>query len=59
MPPWKGEDALVVEYPLRDIAKPIGVVEWKTRLVASVLRRLRGKLPTMEQLGAQLDGGSP
>ncbi len=55
----KGKDGLVVEYALRDIAKPIGVAEWKTRLVASVPRRLRGKLPTVEQLEAELGGGKP
>jgi hypothetical protein len=55
----KGKDGLVVEYALRDIAKPIGVAEWKTKLVASVPRRLRGKLPTVAQLEAELGGGRP
>jgi hypothetical protein len=38
--------------------QPIGVAEWNTTLVASVPRPLRGKLPTVEQLEAEL-GGEP
>lgn len=40
----KDNDKLV-EYALRDVAKPIGVAEWRTRLVASLPKKLRGPCP--------------
>lgn len=46
----KEKDKLTVEYALRDVKKPIGVAEWRTRLVESLPKRLRGSLPTIEQL---------
>ncbi|HUH02727.1 MAG TPA: PDDEXK nuclease domain-containing protein, partial [Kofleriaceae bacterium] len=45
---------VVVEYALRDIAKPIGVAEWQTRLVEALPAELEGSLPTIEQLEAEL-----
>lgn len=50
----KGKDRLVVEYALRDVHKPIGVAEWETRLVASLPDQLKGSLPTVEELEAEL-----
>lgn len=47
-------DRLVVEYALRDMRKPIGVAEWKTRLTRSLPRELRSDLPTVSQLEAEL-----
>jgi len=52
------KNRLTVEYALRDVKKPIGVAEWRTRLVASLPRKLRSSLPTVAQIEASL-GRSP
>jgi hypothetical protein len=39
---------------LRDLKKPIGVAEWETRLVESLPEELKGSLPTVEELEAEL-----
>ena len=44
-----------VEYALRDVKKPIGVAEWETRLVDSLPKELKGSLPTVEELEAELE----
>lgn len=46
----KEKNRLTVEYALRDVKKPIGVAEWKTRLVESLPKQLRGALPSVEDL---------
>jgi hypothetical protein len=38
----------------RDIAKPIGVAEWQTRLVHSLPESLKGSLPTIEEIEHEL-----
>lgn len=45
---------MTVEYALRDVKKPIGVAQWKTKLVDSLPKNLRGVLPTVEQLEREL-----
>lgn len=50
----KGKERLVVEYALRDFGKPIGVADWETRIVASLPGELRGSLPTVEEIEAEL-----
>jgi predicted nuclease of restriction endonuclease-like (RecB) superfamily len=45
---------LVVEYALRDLAKPIGVAQWQTRLVQSLPEELRGSLPSIAAIEAEL-----
>jgi predicted nuclease of restriction endonuclease-like (RecB) superfamily len=50
----KNRDRIKAEYALRDIAKPIGVAEWQTRLVQSLPESLQGSLPSIEQLEAEL-----
>lgn len=50
----KEKDRISVEYALRDVKKPIGVAEWKTRLVASLPKRLEGQLPSVSQIEAEL-----
>lgn len=50
----KEKNKLTVEYALRDLRKPIGVAEWRTRLVESLPKRLHGKLPTIEQIEKEL-----
>jgi predicted nuclease of restriction endonuclease-like (RecB) superfamily len=50
----RNKDELVVEYALRDINKPIGVADWETRIVKSLPRELRGSLPSIEEIEAEL-----
>ena len=50
----KGKDRMVVEYALRDLAKPLGVADWETRLVEILPDDLKGSLPTIEQIEAEL-----
>jgi predicted nuclease of restriction endonuclease-like (RecB) superfamily len=48
------KNKLVVEYALRDLKKPIGVAEWETRIVKALPKELKGSLPTVEELEAEL-----
>jgi predicted nuclease of restriction endonuclease-like (RecB) superfamily len=50
----RGKDRFVVEYALRDLRKPIGVAGWQTTLVEKLPRELRGSLPTVEEIEAEL-----
>ena len=50
----KDKHQLTVEYALRDLAKPIGVSEWKTRLVESLPKQLRGALPSAQDFEKKL-----
>ena len=50
----KNQDKLVVEYALRDIKSPIGVAEWKTSLVEQLPDDLKGSLPSIEEIEAEL-----
>jgi predicted nuclease of restriction endonuclease-like (RecB) superfamily len=50
----KTRDKFKAEYALRDINKPIGVAEWQTQLVKSLPDTLKGSLPTIEQIEAEL-----
>ncbi len=50
----KERHKLTVEYALRDMRKPIGVAEWQTKLVESLPKKLKGKLPTIEQIEQEL-----
>lgn len=50
----KDNDKLVVEYALRDVTKPIGVAEWRTRLVATLPKALRGALPSVKEIEREL-----
>ena len=54
----KMENRVVVEYALRDIAKPIGVSEWKMKLVEALPKHLESSLPSVERLEAELAEGS-
>ena len=49
----KSKDKVVAEYALRDVAKPIGVSEF--RLLEALPAQLQGNLPTIEELEASLD----
>ena len=45
---------LTVEYALRNFSKPIGVSQWRTRLVDSLPKQLRGVLPSVADLERNL-----
>lgn len=51
----KTKDRVKAEYALRDITKPIGVAEWQTRLVDSLPEKLKGSLPSIEEIEAEFD----
>ena len=53
----KERDHLTVEYALRDLKKPIGVAQWQTKLVESLPKNLKGNLPTVAEIEAELDLG--
>jgi predicted nuclease of restriction endonuclease-like (RecB) superfamily len=48
------KNRIVVEYALRDLNKPIGVAGWKTKLVERLPKELKGSLPTVEEIEAEL-----
>lgn len=50
----KSRNELVVEYALRDMSKPIGVANWETQLVESLPEGLEGRLPSVEEVEAEL-----
>ncbi len=52
----KTRNRLIAEYALRDMAKPIGVAEWQTKLARSLPEPLRSNLPTIEQIEEELGG---
>lgn len=45
---------LVVEYALRGFKSPMGVAEWEMRLSDSLPEELKGSLPSIEQIQAEL-----
>lgn len=49
----KTRDRIKAEYALRDIAKPIGVAEWQTKLVQSLPESLKGSLPSIAEIEAE------
>ncbi|MBN8509080.1 MAG: DUF1016 family protein [Burkholderiales bacterium] len=52
----RGKNELVVEYALRHLKRPVGVAEWETKLVDKLPKALRGSLPTVEEIEAELGG---
>jgi len=54
----KSKRRLTAEYALRDIGKPIGIADWRTKLVESLPKALKGKLPAIEDLEKELGQGS-
>lgn len=48
------KNKIVVEYALRDLKKPVGVAEWKTRIVKSLPKELKGALPSVQELEKEL-----
>jgi predicted nuclease of restriction endonuclease-like (RecB) superfamily len=54
----RSKNKIVVEYALRNLAKPIGVAEWETKLVEKLPEDLKGSLPTVEEIEAGLEEGA-
>ena len=52
----RAKNKLVVEYALRHLKRPIGVAGWETRLVEKLPKALKGSLPTVEEIEAELSG---
>jgi len=50
----KAGNQAVAEYALRDIAKPVGVSSYVTRLVETLPKDLQSSLPTVSELEAEL-----
>lgn len=50
----RSKNKLVAEYALRGIKKPMGVAEWETRITKSLPEELKGSLPTVEEIEAEL-----
>ena len=53
----KSKERVIAEYALRDISKPIGIANWHTKLVASLPTELKGQLPTIKEIEAELGRG--
>jgi predicted nuclease of restriction endonuclease-like (RecB) superfamily len=50
----RGKDRFIVEYALRDLRKPIGIAGWEASLVEKLPKELKGVLPTVEEIEAEL-----
>ena len=55
----KAKNQVVAEYALRDLAKPVGVSSYITKLVESLPPALRGSLPSPKELEAELKKDTP
>ncbi|MCE9637372.1 MAG: PDDEXK nuclease domain-containing protein [Planctomycetes bacterium] len=53
----RSRNKVVVEYALRHLKRPIGVAGWETRIVEKLPRALKGSLPTVEEIEAELSAG--
>lgn len=47
---------MLVEYALAGSTQPISVAEWETQLTRALPQELRGSLPTIEEIEAELSG---
>jgi predicted nuclease of restriction endonuclease-like (RecB) superfamily len=52
----KAKNEVVAEYALRDLAKPVGVASYITKLVESLPPEFRGSLPSPAEWRAELEG---
>lgn len=50
----RSKDQLVAEYALRGFNSPMGVAQWETRLTETLPDDLKGSLPTIEEIEAEL-----
>jgi hypothetical protein len=53
----RSKEKIIVEYALRDLRKPIGVAGWETKIVEKLPKELKGSLPTVQELEAELSSG--
>ena len=51
----KSKDNLTVEYALRKSIGPIGVASYETQIVENLPKELKGSLPTIEEIEAELE----
>ena len=51
----KAKNKVIAEYALRDLAKPVGISSYVTKLVESLPKELQGNLPSAKQLEAELE----
>jgi len=51
----RSKNRFVVEYALRDVQKPMSVADWETRIVGRLPDELKGVLPTVEEIEAELE----
>jgi predicted nuclease of restriction endonuclease-like (RecB) superfamily len=54
----KTKNQVVAEYALRDLAKPVGISSYVTRLVESLPAEFHGSLPSPGELAAELEDAS-
>lgn len=52
----QSKDRIVAEYALRNLVQPIGVADWETGLMKALPKNLKGSLPTVQELEAELAG---
>lgn len=50
----KGKGRIIAEYALNGFTRPIGVADWKKQLTETLPTELRGSLPTVEEIEAEL-----
>jgi predicted nuclease of restriction endonuclease-like (RecB) superfamily len=50
----RSDSKIEVEYALRGMQKPIGVASWETRLVKTLPEELKGSLPSVAEIEAEL-----
>ena len=51
----KSKNDVVVEYALDGYRRPMGIAEWETQLTQSLPDDLKGSLPTIEEIEAELE----
>jgi len=52
----KSKKQLIVEYALRGFSKPMGFAGWETQLTETLPEELKGSLPSIEEIEAELAG---
>lgn len=51
----KTKDNIIAEYALRNMNSPIGVAGYETKIAESLPKELKGSLPTIEEIEAELE----
>jgi len=52
----KTKNKIIAEYALRDFNKPFGVAEYETKIIESLPEKLKGSLPTIEEIEQEFEG---